>query len=119
VSKAKADGARSSGPNCGGGSVQRHLPVSGVLSPGVDYRPSYQAQKYQGDSGVLTEALGQPELYRMRGHGEVGGAAETKRTVQEVLGSSGVLGCTGRRVMSLRSKIRGQLGPIRTDGVKL
>ena len=117
--KAKADGARSGGHNCGGGSVQRHLPASGVLSPGVDYRPSYQAQKYQGDSGVLTEALGRPELYRRRGHGEVGGGAETKRAVRAVLGSSGVLGYTGRRVMSLRSKIRGHLRTIRTGGVKL
>ena len=68
---------------------------------------------------MLTEALGRPELYRRRGHGEVGGGAETKRAVRAVLGSSGVLGCTGRRVMSLRSKTRGQLGPIRTGGVKL
>ena len=67
---------------------------------------------------MLTEALGRPELYRRRDHGEDGGAAETERGVREVLGSSGVLGCTGRRVMSLRSKIRGQLGPIRTGGEK-
>ena len=65
---------------------------------------------------MLTESLGRPELYRRRDHGEVGGSAETKRAVRAVLGSSRVLGCTGRRAMSLRSKTRGQLGPIRTGG---
>jgi hypothetical protein len=40
--------------------------------------------------------LGRPKLYRRRDHGEVGGAAETKHAVRAVLGSSGVLGCTGR-----------------------
>ena len=64
---------------------------------------------------MLTESLGRPELYRRRDHGEDGGAAETKRAVRAVLGSSGVLGCTGHRVMSLRSKTRGQLGT-RVDG---
>ena len=91
-------------------------PESGVLSPGVDYRPIYQAQKYQGGSGVLTESLGRPELYRRRDHGDYGGAAETERGVRAVLGLSGVLGCTGRRAMPLRSKTWGQIGPIRTGG---
>ena len=73
-------------------------------------------KKYQGGSGVLTESLGRPELYCRRDHGEDGGAAETERGVRAVLGSSGVLGCTGRRAMPLRSKTWGQIGPIRTGG---
>ena len=60
---------------------------------------------------MLTESLGRPELYRRRDHGEDGGAAEAERGVREVLGSSGVLGCTGRRAMPLRSKTWGQIDP--------
>ena len=74
------------------------------------------SEKVLGGSGVLTESLGRPELYRRRDHGEDGGAAETERGVREVLGSSGALDCTGRRAMPLRSKTWGQIGPIRTGG---
>ena len=46
-------------------------PASGVLSPEGVYKLSYQAKRYQGDLGVLTEALGRPELDRRSSHGGV------------------------------------------------
>ena len=65
---------------------------------------------------MLTESLGWPELHRRRDLGEDGGAAEAERGVRAVLGSSGVLGCTSRRAMPLRSKTWGQIGPTVTGG---
>ena len=103
----------------GGGSAGGGRRRARVQAVKVRYGYGNWRKGIRGALGCLLKPWGRPELYRRRDHGEVGGAAETKRAVRAVLGSSGVLGCTGRRVMSLRSKTRGQLGPIRTGGEKL
>ena len=87
--------------------MRRRSPACDVLGPKARVKDYELVQKDQGLGRVLTESLGRPELYRGRDHDEDGGAAEMERGVREVLGSSGVLGCTGRRAMPLRSKTWG------------